>query len=122
MDMMVNMLAGNDWGDGVGMLRVRLSALIYELARNLGELGLDVALITMRKFSLLDGDDVVPVILWEHLPVLHGLNRGVIVILMDLFIDGGLDILVSCWVYCLMRDAWGHLLVDSCVMFARTGP
>lgn len=122
MDVVVDMLASNHWGNRVGLAGSSLNASITELSRFLFEAGLDGSRITMVVLALLDGNDVVLVGFWEDLTILDGLDGGMEVVLVDLTVDGGLDFLVTCLLDGLVHDGWGNLLVDGGVMVTGLVP
>jgi len=76
----------------------------------------------MLELAVLDRDDVVVVGLREDLAVDNGLDGGVVVVLVHLFVDGSLHVLVLRAVDGLVRDGRGDLLVDGGVIVAGLGP
>jgi len=120
-DVVVDVLASDDGGDGLGVTLGTLDALITEL----GSLGLealgDLTVVAVLKLAVLDSSDVVVVLLGENLTVLDGLDRGVVMVLVNLLVNGGGDVLVTLPVDGLVGDCRGDLLVDSSVVVTRLG-
>lgn len=121
-DVVVNVLAGDDGGDGAGVLALDTDLLVTELLLLGRKTGLDLLGIVVLELAVLDRDDVVVVLLGENLTVGHRLDRGVVVVLVDLFVDGGHDLLVLLAGDGLVDNGRGDLLVDSGVMVTRLGP
>lgn len=119
---MVNVLASDHWSDRVGLLGTGINTLVLELKTFLLETGLDGLGVAMNVFTVLDRDYVVSVLLRQHLAVLYGLYRSVIMILMHFTIDGGLSLLMTVLAYFLFHNGRGDLLVDSGVMMTSLGP
>jgi len=120
-NVVVDVLAGDDGGDAGGVLALDTLAGVTELATLGGEAALDVTGVVVLEGAVLDGDDVVVVLLPHLGDVLDGLDRGVVVVLVDLLVDGGLDIFVLGAVDGLVGDGRGDLLVDGGVMVAGLG-
>lgn len=118
MDVVVNVLAGNSGGNGVSVLGVTNDTLVTELSGLLSKTTLVSAGITVLEAAMLNANDVVLVLLWKNLAVLDRLHRGVVVVLVNLLVDGGLDVLVSGGGHVLVNDAGGDLLVNGGVMLA----
>ena len=76
----------------------------------------------MLELAVLDRDDVVVMRLRENLAVDDGLDGGVVVVLVHLFVDGSLHVLVLRAVDGLVSDGRGDLLVDGGVIVAGLGP
>jgi len=120
-DVVVDVLASNGRGDGLGVTLGTLDTLIAELGSlSLEALG-DLAVVAVLKLAVLDSSDVVVVLLGENLTVLDGLDRGVVMVLVNLLVNGGGDVLVTLPVDGLVGDCRGDLLVDSSVVVTRLG-
>lgn len=116
MDMMVDVLATN-----LGCSRSSLTSsaglgLVLELCSLLLQTRLDVTVIPVLELAVLDTNKVVMVLFGENLAVVHRLHRGVIVILVDLLVDGGSDLLVLLGFHRLMLDSRSDILVDGGVV------
>jgi hypothetical protein len=57
--------------------------------------------VPVLDLSVLDWDEIMRMLLRKDLAVSNWLNRGVIVVLVDLFIDGCLNLFMGCWLDCL---------------------
>lgn len=55
-------------------------------------------------------------LLWQDLLVMYGLNGGVVVILVDFFVQSSLDSIFLLPSHSLLRDSGCNVLVDSGVM------
>ena len=119
MDVVVNVLAGDDWGDAGGVLALDALADVAELSLLGSQATLDVLGLTVVERAVLDWNDVVVVLLTHLLDILDGLHGGVVVVLVHLLVNGGADLLVLSAVDGLMSDGWGNLLVDGGVMVTR---
>lgn len=71
---------------------------------------------------MLNSDDVVSVLLREDLTVCHGLDGGVVVVLVNLLVDGSGDLLMLGLVDGLVKDCGCNTLVDSGVVVTGLGP
>lgn len=121
-DVVVDMLACDHWGNRVGLAGGPLNAGVTELSRLLFETGLDGSRITMVVLTLLDGNDVVLVGFRENLTILDGLDGGMEVVLVHLTVDGGLNFLMTCLLDGLVHDGRGNPLVNGGVMVTRLVP
>ena len=115
MNVVVNMLAGNDWSNGVALLLLD-GARALELGSFLFETRLDSVRVAVLVVTLLNADHVVRVLLGKHLAILDRLDRGVVVVLMDLTVNGGLGLLMTLLNNVLVHGSRSNLLVDSGVM------
>lgn len=86
MHMMVNVLAGNDGQNSVGVLALRMDQLILELGSFLSQASLDHVLIVVLEAAVFDGDEVEVVLLIKDGFVVDGLDGSVVVILVDLLV------------------------------------
>ena len=122
MDVVVNVLAGNDGGDGAGLLTLNTLLLVTELGLLLLESELNLLGAVVLERAVLDRHDVVVVLLLKLDAVLDGLDRGVVVVLVHLLVNGSLHLLVLGAVDGLVYDGRGDLLVDGGVVVTRLGP
>lgn len=122
MDVVVNMLACDDWSDRVTLVGSALHALVLELVTLLLETGLDGLGITVVKLFGLYGSHVVFMTLWEYLTVLDRLNGSVEVILVYFTINGCLGLLVTVFRDGFLNDSRGNSLMNSGVMVAGLVP
>jgi len=119
--MVVNVLAGDDRGDRAGVLALDSLLLIAELRLLGGEPALNVLGVVVLVRAVLDWDDVVVVLLTEPGLIVDWLDGGVVVVLVHLLVDGGLDVLVLSAIDGLVGDGRSDLLVDGGVVVARLG-
>ena len=121
MNMMMNVLTSNDWGDGVGLF-LGHTTVALELGRFLFEAGLDCIGIAVLMVTFLDRNDVVMMLLGKDFTVMDRLNGGVVMVLMDLTIDGSSGLLVTLLDDVLVYDGGGNLLVNRGVMVTSLVP
>lgn len=118
---MVNVLASNDWGNGVGLF-LGHTTVALELSGFLFEAGFDSIGIAMLMVTFLDGDDVVMMFLGKDFTVLDRLNGGVVMVLVDLTIDGSRGLLVTLLNDGLVHDGGSNLLVNGGVVVTSLVP
>jgi len=118
-NMMVDMLALGNWGVGLCVCGVMYDSLILNLSSLGCQRMLGVVVIPVVVFPMLDGTDVMFMLLWKHLPIVDRLHSMVVMILVDLLVNSRIDFLVPRRLHCLVRDLWGHLFVNGSVMVTR---
>ena len=118
---MVDVLASNDWGDGVGLF-LGHTTVALELRRFLFEAGLDCIGIAMLMVTFLNRNDVVMMFLGKDFTVKDRLNGGVVMVLVDLTIDGSSGLFVTLLNDVLVHDSGSNLLVNSGVMVTSLVP
>jgi hypothetical protein len=96
-DVVMDVLTCNSVVGSGGMLGGTNFAAVLELCCFGCETILYMFVVAVLDVAVLNTGNTVAVLLWENLPVLNGLNRGVVMILMDLTINGGSHILLSSW-------------------------
>ena len=101
--MVVNVFAGNDGGNRVGVLRVLMDALILELAGFGTDASFDVLGVPVIELSVFHVDEIMLVLLGKNLTVGDGLDGGVIMILVDLLVESSLNVFVSLGLDALVR-------------------
>jgi len=121
MHVVVDVLACNDRSDGVRLLPLNALPLIPKLSLLGCETLLNLLRAVVLELTVLDGNNVVVVLLRELLGIEHRLHRGVVVILVNLLVDGGLNLLVLHTVDGLVGYGRGDLLVDGGVMVTSLG-
>jgi hypothetical protein len=117
----VDVLAANGGSDALALGLVLDDTLITELRLLLHKVLLDGVVVTVVKLTVLDGTQLGSVRLGEHLAVLHGLDGAVVVVLVDLLVDRGDDLLVHVRLHGLVDNGRGDSLMDSGVMVAGAG-
>lgn len=120
-DVVVLVLAGNHWVDlaSGGALNAVNSVLVGSPL--LGEASLNLVVVAVLVAAVLNGDNVGVVLLRKNLAVKHGLLSGVVVILVNLLVDGGGVLLVLLPLDGLVLHSRSNLLVDGGVVLSRLG-
>lgn len=121
-NMVVYMLASNDWSHGMRFLCAALITCALELQTLLFETGFDGLGVTVVMFTVLDRDDVVCMLLGQNLTVLDGLYGRVKVILVDFTINGRCGLLMTGLGHGLVDNGGRDLLVNCGIMMTRLGP
>jgi len=93
-----------------------LCAAVTELSGLTFQTSLDSFRVAVTMFSVLDTNHVVGMLFGKNLAVQHGLNGGVVVVLVDLTVNGCGDLLMSRRLDSLLHDGGGYLLVDGGIM------
>ncbi len=75
-------------------------------------------MVSMVKFAMIDGLDIVLVLLWKDFPVVDGLYSVMVVILVDFFIDGRINFFPLGGIDCLMLHTWCDFIMDCGIMLA----
>lgn len=122
MHVVVHVLTGDDGSGGAGVLALDARGLVAVPGLLGGELALDLILVVVLVRAVLDRHHVVVVLLRELSLVADRLDRGVVVVLVNLLVNGGLDVLVLGTVDGLVGHGRGNLLVNGGVVVARLRP
>lgn len=118
MHMVVDMLASNDWLSSSLVLTLDTSGGVLEACLLSSELLLHLVGIVVLEVAVLDTNKVVVVLLWENLCVLDGLDGSMVVILVNLLVDGSGDAVFLLTSHGLVDDCRVDFLVHSSVMLA----
>jgi len=118
---MMNMLASNDGSNGVALLLPHLLSRL-ELGTLLLETSFDCVRIAVHMLTMLDRDDVVLVLLGKNLAVFYWLHGRMVVVLMNLTIDGSGSLFVLVFRDVLVDNGGGDLLVDCGVIVTSLAP
>lgn len=119
-DVMMHMLATDGRGSAAGVLALNARLCIFVLILLGSKTLLHPAGIIVLVGTFLCRQEIVMVLLWERLLVVHWLLSGVVVILVNLTIDrSGLLVMLRA-VDGFLLDRWRDLLVDGCVVVAIT--
>jgi hypothetical protein len=92
------------------------SALVLKLSLLLNKIPLGRVVVTVVELAMLYGTKLGLVLLGKNLTVLDGLNSAVVVILVNLLVDGGVDLLMLVRLHSLVNNSGGNSLVDCGVM------
>ena len=111
-DVMVDMLALDSWCGCGGVSGLVGVGGVLELSSFSFESLTCLVVVAVMEFLVDDGLHLVVMLLGEDLLVLDWLDGGVVVILVDLAVDGFLDLLMSGGLDVLARDTWGDALGD----------
>ena len=114
-------LARNNGSDLAGSLAINLLGGVYVAGTLLSKTSLDLVVVAVLVAAVLNGDDIGVVLGRKNLLVDNRLLGGVVVVLVDLLVDGGDVLLVLLPLDGLVLDGRGDLLVNSGVVVARLG-
>jgi len=120
-DVMMNVLSGNGWVGGRRVLDITDGSSILELGLFGSDTLLDVGVVAVLDFAVLNANLVVMMLLWENFTVLNGLYGGVVVVLVDFAVYHCLDILVLLTGYFLILHGRVDSLVDCSVVLSVLG-
>jgi len=120
-DVVVDVLAGNDGVHGVRVGGVTNKALVLELLGLTGKTGLNLLGVAMVDVAVLYSDQVVGVRLRKDLAVGDGLHGSVVVVLVNLLVDDSGDVFVLSAVHSLVQDGRSNTLMNSGVMVSGLG-
>ena len=103
---MVDMLTSNSWVNWSSVLSLANLTGILELRSLSIESLLYMVIIAMVDLLLLDSSEVVGMLLWKNLLILDWLDGSVMVILVDLTINGSGGLLMSGLANVLVGNSW----------------
>lgn len=122
MYVVVDVFSSNHWCHRVCLLSTTLCAYILELSTLLFETCFNALFITVTVLPMFDGNDVVHVLFRKDFAVFDRLDRGMVVVLVYLTIDGGLSFFMANLCDLLVHNGRRHFLVDSGVMVTSLVP
>ena len=122
MYVVVDVLSSNHWCHRVCLLSTTLYPCILELSTLLFETCFNGLFITVTVLPMLDGNNVVHVLFGKDFAVFDWLDRGMIMVLVYLTVDGGLSFLMANLCDFLVHNGRRHFLVDSSVMVTSLVP
>lgn len=122
MYVVVDMFSSNHWCHGVSLLSTTLYSCILELCTLLFETCFDGRFIAVMVLPMLDGDNVVFVLFRKDFAVFDWLDRGMVVVLVHLTVDGGLSFFMANLCDLLVHNGRRHFLMDSGVMVTSLVP
>lgn len=118
----VDVLASNDRCLLRDNLLLTLDTLVTELSTLLLKTSSDGGVVAVVDVTLLNTRHTVRMLLGKHFAVLHGLNGGVVVVLVDLLVDSHLGLLNAGLVDGLLHDGRCNLFVDGGVIVTGLVP
>lgn len=116
MHMVVDVLAGNSGHGGGAVLASDGLSGVFEACLLGSKLLLDLIRVVMLEVAVLNSGEVVVVLLREDVGVLDGLDRSVVVVLVDFLVDSSRDTVFLLLGDSLVDDGGVDLLVDGGVM------
>ena len=120
--MVVLMFASNDRCYRMAFRCYSLGTATLELSTLLLQTSLDSRNIAMMVFTVFNTGHTMLVLLGENLTILDRLDRGVIMILVDLAVDSSLSLFMALLDNVLLNDGWSDLFVDSGIMMTGLVP
>ena len=121
-DVVVDVLAGDDRDDGRGALALDADDLVLVLGGLLGQTALGVLLVVVVELAVLHRNQGVVVLLGQKLLIMDGLDGGVVVVLVHLTVERGRAVLVVCLGDGLVGHGRSDALVHGGVVVAGAGP
>jgi len=121
-NVVVDVLASNHRCNSVCVSGFGDDTLILELSSLASETSLDLSSVTVLESAVLDSDEVVSVLLGKNLTIGDGLDGSVVVILVNLLVNGGGDLLVLGRSDGLVENSRCDALMNSGVVVTSLGP
>ena len=118
---MVHVLSANSRVNTLAVGGVLNAALVSKASLVVDQGPLSGIGIAVVKLAVLNSTELSSVLLWQDLTVVDGLDSAVVVVLVNLLVDGGDVLLVLLPLDSLVLDGRGDLLVNSGVVVARLG-
>lgn len=122
MYVVMDMFSSNHWCHRVTLFGTTLCPYVLKLCTLLFETCFDGLFVTVMVLPVLDGNNVVSVLLRKDFAVFDGLDGGMVVVLVHLTVDGGLSFLMANLCNLFVHNGRRHLLVDSGVMVTSLVP
>lgn len=122
MHVVMLVFSSNDGCNRVAFWSNSLRASVTKLLTLLFKTSLDSAGIAMTVFTSFDSGHAMLVLLRQNLAVLHWLNRGVVMVLVDLTVNGSLSLLMTLLHNVLLDNGRSNFLVDCGVMMTSLVP
>ena len=116
------MLASNDRRNRVGLLGTSFRAAVLELQTLLFKASLDGVGVTVLDLTLLNGGHSVGMLFRENLAILDRLDRGMVMVLVHLAINGCLSLLMTLLDHLFVDHGGSDLLMDCGVMVTSLLP
>jgi hypothetical protein len=115
-DVVVDVLSAYGGSNTLAVGGVLNAALVSKASLVVDQSPLSRIGIAVVKLAVLNSTELSSVLLWENLTVLDGLNSAVVVILVNLLVNGSVDLLVYVRLDDLVLNSGGNCLVDSGVV------
>ena len=122
MYVVVDVFSSNHWCHGVCLLSTTLYACILELSTLLFETCFNGLFVTVTVLPMFDGNNVVHVLFRKDFAVFDWLDRGMVVVLVYLTVDGGLSFFMANLCDLLVHNGRRYFFVDSGVMVTSLVP
>lgn len=118
-DVVVDVLTTNGGCYTLALCGALYSSLVPELRLLLNKIPLRGVMVAVIKLTVLYSTELGGVCLGKHLAVLDRLDSAVVMVLVNLLIDGSVDLLVLVRLHSLVGDSGSNSLVDCGVVVAR---
>jgi hypothetical protein len=115
-NVVVDMLAADSGCDTLALCGGLYPPLVAELSLLLNKVPLNRVMVAVVKLAMLYTTKLGGVCLGKHLTILDWLDCAVVVVLVDLLVDSGVDLLVYVRLHSLVDNRGGDSLVDGSVM------
>jgi len=120
-DVVLNVLASNRGSSALAVCGGIYATLVLEASLFIDEVPLRGIVIAVVELAVLDSTELSSVLLRQDLTVLNRLNSAVVVVLVDLFVDGSLNLFVHMGLDNLVLNGRGNSLMDGGVVVSRLG-
>lgn len=115
-DVVVHVLSANSRGNTLAVGGVLNAALVSKASLVVDQGPLSGIGIAVVKLAVLNSTELSSVLLWQDLTVVDGLDSAVVVVLVNLLVNGSVDLLVYVRLDDLVLNSGGNCLVDSGVV------
>lgn len=115
-DVVVDVLSANSGGNTLAMGGVLDAALVGKTSLVINQSSLGGIGIAMVKLAVLNSTELSSMLLWENLTVMDRLDSAVVVVLVNLLVNGSVDLLMYVRLDDLVLNSGGNCLVDSGVV------
>ena len=110
---MVDTLASDGRSSLLGVSCLVSSGMVLEATKLRSYSLLGVLVVLVSELLMLGGDHVVDMLLRQSFLVVDWLDRGVVMVLVDLSVDSLSNVLMACWVNSFLCHCWVDDLVDG---------
>jgi len=116
----VDVLSANSRGNTLAVGGVLNAALVSKASLVVDQGPLSGIGIAVVKLAVLNSTELSSVLLWQDLTVVDGLDSAVVVVLVNLLVNGSVNLLVYVRLDDLVLNSGGNCLVDSGVVVTGT--